>query len=319
MEANALIGLWEFAGFWVDARGGPVMPPVGTGNSTLREFLFFDSDDTFFFAKYPRDETIYFDPETRRFVCAEVRSELLKGNWQLKGNQLIESVSQRDETPPRQQSFELEELSANRLIVKEPAGDGTKFLKVVYARGDIESFPAPPLADSVAEEVAVDISAESSPAHLEEEVAQVQAEQKQVEALLTIGKQNSAHRLAQLSVRHSERVFGKKHPNTAACLCTLGACLVKVGDSKAAITEMERAKLIYETHFGPHHLMTASALNNLAPAYRDENDFRAAIEAASDAVRIRLAELGPRHGSTATSVQNLGLALSGLGLLTEAL
>jgi tetratricopeptide (TPR) repeat protein len=317
MDAKALIGLWEFTGFWVEALGRPVMPPSGTRSSTLREFLFFDSDDTFFFTKFPRDETIYFDPETRRFVCAEFRSELLKGNWQLKGNQLLESVSQRDDSPPVEQSFELAELSANRLIVKEPAGGDTKFLKVVYARGDVEGFPAPPLADNIAEDVADDIS-ESSPARLEEEAGRIQAEQNLVEALLASGKRNSAHRLAQYSVRHSERVFGRDHPNTAACLCTLGACLVKLGESKAAIPEMERAKLIYETHFGPNDLMTASALNNLAPAYRDQNDFRAAIAAARDAVRIRWAALGA-HGATATSVQNLGLALSGLGLLNEAL
>jgi tetratricopeptide (TPR) repeat protein len=295
------------------------MPPLASGDSILREFLFFDSDNTFFFTKYPRDKTIYFDPETRRFVCDEVQSELLKGSWQLKGNQLTESVFQLGESSPRQQSFELEELSADRLIVKEPTEDGTDYLKVVYARGDVESFPAPPLAGSVAEEFAVDIATQDFAARLEEEVAQVQAEQKQVEALLTSGKRNSAHRLAQLSVGHSERVFGKDHPNTAACLCTLGACLVKLGESKIAITEMERAKLIYETHFGPDDLMTASALNNLAPAYRDEDDFRAAIDAATRAARIRLTELGPHHISTATSVQNLGLALSGLGLLTEAL
>jgi tetratricopeptide (TPR) repeat protein len=322
MEAESLTGLWEFVGLWDEERGGPVAPAPGTGNAALREFLFFGADGAFFFAKYPRDETLYFDVEAGRFACAKVDGVLLHGSWRLEGNQLIESASQRGETSARQQAFEIDELSSDRLIVKEPAGDGTTFLKAVYTRGDVEDFPAPPLIDNNEENVssagASGADESSDPARYAEETARVQAEQGQIEALLAAGKRNSAHRLAQRSVRHSERVFGADHPNTAGCLCTLGACLVKLGESKAAVAEMERAKRIYEDHFGPHDLLTAIALNNLAPAYRDEREFRAAVGAARDAVRIRLAELGVSDARTATSVQNLGLALSGLGLLPEA-
>lgn len=65
MKAEALTGLWEFVGFWDEVRRGPVMPPTGTSNAALREFLVFEAAGTFFFAKYPLDETLYFSDVVR--------------------------------------------------------------------------------------------------------------------------------------------------------------------------------------------------------------------------------------------------------------
>jgi len=39
MNADQLVGLWEYAGVWDAARAVPVMAPYGTGESMLREFL----------------------------------------------------------------------------------------------------------------------------------------------------------------------------------------------------------------------------------------------------------------------------------------
>ena len=317
MQAEALVGLWEFEGYRDDVNGSIVFPDGGSNNAELREFLCFDSNGSFFFAKYPRAETIYFDPGAMRFEC-EVDGLLLRGTWRLEGNRLVESVTERGESVPREQTFDIELPSSDHLIVKEPTGKSGHLLSVVYSRGDVERFPAPLLSET-ADAGCAGLSTIKNPADVDAATEQIQAEQFQVEMLLTTGKHNSAQRLAQRSLRHCEQLFGADHPNTAACLATLGACLVKLGQSGAAIPIMERARRIYEAHFGPDDLMTASALNNLAPAYRDSNNLRASLEAARAAVRIRWAAIGTSDSQTATSVQNLGLAFSGLGLLSESM
>ena len=307
MNADQLVGLWEYAGVWDAARAVPVMAPYGTGESMLREFLFFNVDGTFFYAKYPRDEILFYDPEAKRLVCERFDGVLLRGTWRLEGNRLIESARERGQDSERQQEFELDALEDERLVVREPTRRPGQFLKAVYDRRDIEGFPAPPLpGDDAGATASVD-------------EAGIEADQRCIEALLFSGRGNSAHRLAQRCVKRSERLFGGGHPNTAACLCTLGACLVRLGQSKAAVGVTERALRIYEEQLGPRALATASALNNLSPAYRAEGDLRAAIAAAIKAVSIRSAALGPDDPGTATSIQNLGLALSGLGRVQDAL
>lgn len=300
VNADQLVGLWEYAGVWDAARAVPVMAPYGAGESMLREFLFFNVDGTFFYAKYPRDETLFYDPDTKRLVCERFDGVLLRGTWRLEENRLIESARERGEVSERPQEFELDALDDERLVVREPTRCPGQFLNAVYDRRDIEAFPAPPLPDD-------DVGAFAS------------ADEAGIEALLSSGQRNSAHRLAQRCVRRSERLDGAGHPNTAACLCTLGACLLGLDESKAAVGVMERALHIYEEQFGPRALATANALNNLSPAYRAERDLRAAIDAAIKAVAIRSAALGPDDPSTATSIQNLGLALSGLGRVRDAL
>lgn len=55
MQAETLVGLWELAGAWDGRRAAAVPPPAGTASSLVREFLYFDADATFFFARCPRD------------------------------------------------------------------------------------------------------------------------------------------------------------------------------------------------------------------------------------------------------------------------
>lgn len=322
METRTLIGLWEFAGFLAGPDHRIVRPEYGTPNGDLREFLFFDADGTFFFAKYHRDKSLCFDPVPRRFVSEDGMPVLLSGNWRLENTRLIEWGFKGDDASSPQHTFDLEELGPDRLVVVEPAGDGTRFLKVVYYRGDVEYFPAPRLAMEEWDGAEIlypgGAGEYGTSEHASEALKRIRAEQVEIGTQISAGKLNTAHRMAQLSVRHSELAFGADHPHTAGCLCTLGACLYKLGESASAIEVLERAKRIYEMDLGPNDLMTASALNNLAPAYRDEGKFREAIDAAFKAVHIRLSELGFLDVSTAMSIQNLGLALSGIGMLREA-
>jgi tetratricopeptide (TPR) repeat protein len=302
VDAGDLIGLWQFCGY--ATAKGIVRPSFGSPQGQLHEFLFFDADGTFFFAKFPLDTSLSWDPDSSRFVAAE-GGILAHGTWTLDGNRLVESMHTEGSDVAQPNVLTLDELTSDRLIVVEPTRTSGETLRVAYDRDDIERFPAPPLV--------VDMPVNAR----EDGLARIQQAQQHIAILIEAGRFNSAHRLSQQTVRDSTRVFGETHPNTAACLVTLGACLSKVHDTDAAIDVLEQAYRLYVDHAGPDDLLTASALNNLAPVYREASRWRQALEAAVRAVRIRSRALGYEQ-TTATSVQNLGLTLSGLGLVEEA-
>lgn len=305
MNVNDLHGLWEFAGY-VTPEG--ILPPAPfSAAGQLREFLYFDPGGTFFYAKYPRDASLAWDPEAASLVSAD-GVVLAHGTWRLDGNRLIESAVVAGDDNPVPNELTLRELSRERLIVVEPTKDGTT-IDVLYDSRDVERYAAPPLPPG-AEGADVAPTGECTSESL-------QQRQHAIAALLGQRRFNSAHRLAQQVERACTRAFGPDHPNTAGCLVTLGACASKVGENASAVEALERAHRIYVASVGPNHVLTAGALNNLAPAYRAESRWRDALAAALGATIMRISAFGLAD-TTATSVQNLGLALSGLGRLDEA-
>lgn len=310
MDSALLVGLWELEGFSKDPYEKVIVPPLGTRDSEVREFLYFASDGTFFFVKFAEGIPLTFDSITERLVSDPPIEPALHGTWKMEGNELVEQATDR-EGGTYENRFELAELTNTRVIIMEPTRNSAQRLGVVYTRNDVERFPAPTLKD--------DGKVEETDNDVYSATAAIQREQQTIGALVAAQKLNSAHRLAQRSVQHSTRVFGSEHPNTAACLSTLGAVLAKLDQGAAGIIELERSFKIYSASRNVDPLALANVLNNLSLAYTTNEQFRLALATAVPAVRFRAEALGFGSEATLVSIQNLARALSSLGYLGFAL
>ena len=312
MSAELLTGLWEFKGYVEPKSGKIVAPTFGMEEEAVREFLYFSGSGTFFWAKYPKNAHLAFDPETELLFSNPPYDPLLRGTWVLRGTLLIEQLH-HPSGEKTENRVELPKITKELLVVREAATTGT--IDVVYLRQDTEQFAAPPLlrnSDSILPEVEV------NPEGLGRYIDEIQQQQFQIQKLVHSGKLNTAHRLAQRSYQRAEEIFGSQDPNTATCLSTLGAVAVKVKDTATAIELLERSLAILQALSNSPEQAVSNVFNNLSFAYRADNQFGGALKYAVAAVRSRSKVFGFENPATLISVQNLGMALSGLGYMGPA-
>lgn len=302
-DSALLVGLWELEGYSRFPGGEMFQPPPGTDESLIREFLYFASDSTFFFVKFAASMPLTFDVEKQRLISEPPIKPVLQGTWAIEGNDLVEQATDR-EGGNYENRFEIAELNDDRLLIMEPTRSGKERLTVEYQRNSVEQFPAPTLEDAgTADETEDDVVDADSLQHQINTIGELVAD----------AKLNSAHRLAQECVRRSTQAFGPEHPSTAACRSTLGAVLAKVGESTAAIVELERSFEILSANRRTDPLELATALNNLSLAYTEDGQCRLALATAIPAVRTRGQKLGFGSETALVAIQNLGRALSNLG------
>jgi len=105
-----------------------------------------------------------------------------------------------------------------------------------------------------------------------------------------------------------EKVFGKKHPETAISYYNIGNMYSSKGDYDKAIEYHLKSLGIREKVLGKEHPDTASSYNNLGSVYSDKQDYDKALEYMLLSLEIRERVLGKEHPDTANSYNNLGLS-----------
>jgi CHAT domain-containing protein/Flp pilus assembly protein TadD len=102
-----------------------------------------------------------------------------------------------------------------------------------------------------------------------------------------------------------QKVLGREHPDTAACLNNLAELYEAMSDYAKAEPLYKEALEIFQKVLGPEHPDTATALNNLAELYRLMGDYAKAEPLLKDALQIRQKVLGREHPDTAACLNNL--------------
>ena len=120
------------------------------------------------------------------------------------------------------------------------------------------------------------------------------------------------------AVARREHILGTEHPDYAYALFTLGSVYSALNDYSTAESLYLQALSIREARFGLCGRVVADSLNNLAYIYRATGRPKLAIPLHERALAIRIAWLGEDDALVAQSMSNLGVALSDIGLHTEA-
>jgi nephrocystin-3 len=109
------------------------------------------------------------------------------------------------------------------------------------------------------------------------------------------------------------RVLGKHHQNTLACLNNLAEVHLTKGDYSMAEPLFLQALAGYEQAFGENHPETLVIVNNLAELHRLKGDFSAAENLYHRALAGRERVLGKEHLTTLASVRHLATLLLSKG------
>jgi eukaryotic-like serine/threonine-protein kinase len=105
----------------------------------------------------------------------------------------------------------------------------------------------------------------------------------------------------------------------AAIRGTLGTTYYYLGDTPAAIRELERAVSLKREHLGTEHPRTLKSRNDLASAYLDAGRITEAVALFESTLKMRAAALGEDHQDTLESRANLADAYLIAGRTEDAL
>jgi CHAT domain-containing protein/Tfp pilus assembly protein PilF len=103
----------------------------------------------------------------------------------------------------------------------------------------------------------------------------------------------------------TEKLYGKEHPQVAACLHNIGSALGDQGKHADALKQLDRARAILEKteKEGPG---LAAVLNSLAHVHHLLADYDRAVAACERGLAIRRKVFGPKHPEVAKNLDNLG-------------
>eukprot|EP00058_Branchiostoma_floridae_P011437 XP_002596925.1 hypothetical protein BRAFLDRAFT_76425 [Branchiostoma floridae] len=106
------------------------------------------------------------------------------------------------------------------------------------------------------------------------------------------------------------RFYGDEHPDTAACLNSLGSVWVKLAEHKEACSCFEEALQIFKTVYGPStaHCGIAHCLTNLGAVWSDLGDQRKSVKYYEESLQMYERIYGPEtaHSHTANCLNSLG-------------
>lgn len=110
--------------------------------------------------------------------------------------------------------------------------------------------------------------------------------------------------LLQRALVINRRVYGSKHPETAATEANLCGLLLATGRIQEAVQMGTQSVAAFDATLGDHP-RTASAASNLADALRTKGDRAKAEQLYRRALRIDRQAFGPQHSETKTDARNL--------------
>ncbi len=127
-----------------------------------------------------------------------------------------------------------------------------------------------------------------------------------------------AQSIAEQALALDEQFLGLHHPNVAAGLSTLVACLEGQGKLSEAVPLQQRGLAICERVYGPKHPNVAVALGNLSVLYLNLGDLARAKSVQERALAIREQAFGPQHIDVASSLHGLANTAMQAGDLAHA-
>ncbi|KAF2186789.1 hypothetical protein K469DRAFT_570907 [Zopfia rhizophila CBS 207.26] len=132
------------------------------------------------------------------------------------------------------------------------------------------------------------------------------------------GEYKPAEKVARMSVKLREKVFGPEHPSTLDSVGNLGLVLDRQGKYEEAEAMHRQALKGYEKVLGPEHPSMLISVNNLGLVLGSQGKYEEAEAMHRQALKGYEKALGPEHPSTLDSVNNLGLVLRSQGKYEEA-
>ncbi len=140
-----------------------------------------------------------------------------------------------------------------------------------------------------------------------DEIDDLIALHKRVQALYEAGKCAQAEPLARELLQRGERVFKDQPANLASLI--ENASMLYTAEGKYSLAEplYQRALKIRQASFGADHSSVAQSLYSLAKLYRLQGKYAAAEPHFQRAIRIQEKTLGPDNPALAWTLNDLGL------------
>jgi tetratricopeptide (TPR) repeat protein len=134
-----------------------------------------------------------------------------------------------------------------------------------------------------------------------------------------IADYRNALRLLEFVKKAREKVFGTKHPDTAATYNDIGLVYHDQGDYSETLDWYMKALAIRDKVLGKEHPETATMYNNIAMVYYNQGDYSDALDWHMKALVMREKVLGTEHSDTATTYGNIALVYDSKGDYSKAL
>jgi len=116
-----------------------------------------------------------------------------------------------------------------------------------------------------------------------------------------------------------QKVYGKKHRNTANAYSNIGMIMWLKGDFDGAVIMYKKCLAVKKKFLGAEHPITAITYNNLGGVMEEKGDLQRALKWHMKALTVRVKVYGERHNDTAVSYNNIGVVLRQKGDLDGAL